>query len=112
MQTLTVRLENRIYHSFQYLAQLVGKTPEEITAQWVKVAVEQIKRPQTNLSAESGVDEFPEYDGQAEETMSGDADPLLALAGTLEYEATDLGEQHDEFIRKALLTELQGNNDE
>ena len=112
MQTLTVRLENRIYHSFQHLAKLVGKTPEEITAQWVKVAIEQIQCPRTNLSAESVLDEFPENDGQVEERMSGDADPLLALAGKLEYEATDLGEQHDEYIRKALLTELQGNNDE
>lgn len=112
MQTLTVRLENRIYHSFQFLAKQIGKTPEEITAQWVMIAIEQIKRQQTNSSAESVLDEFPENDGQDKEAMSGDSDPLLALAGTLEYEATDLSERHDEYVRKALLTEMQGNNDE
>ena len=112
MQTLTVRLENRVYHSFQYLAQQLGKTPEEITAQWVEVAIEQIKHQQTNLSAESALNELPENDDQAEGTMSGDPDPLLALAGTLEYKATDLSERHDEYIGQTLLTEMQGNNDE
>ena len=112
MQTLTVRLENREYHSFQHLAQQLGKTPEEMTVQWVRIAIEQIKRTQTNLSAESALDEIPENDNQAEGTMSGDPDPLLALAGTLEHKATDLSERHDEYIGQTLLTEMQGNNDE
>ena len=112
MQTLTVELENRVYHSFQHLAQQLGKTPEEITAQWVEVAIEQIKRQQTNLSADSALDEPSTDDGQVEETMSENPDPLLALAGTLEYKATDLSERHDEYIGQTLLTEIQGNNDE
>lgn len=39
-------------------------------------------------------------------------DPLLALAGTLKCDVTDIGERHDDYIRAALLAELQGNNDE
>lgn len=112
MQTLTVRLENRVYRSFQHLAQQFGKTPEEITGQWVKVLIERIKPMETNLSAESGLNELSEKDNQSEETMSGDPDPLLALAGTLEYKVTDLSERHDEYIGQALLAEIQGNDDE
>ena len=44
--------------------------------------------------------------------MPDDPAPLLALAGTLEYETTDLSERHDEYIGKALLAEMHGDNDE
>ena len=102
MKTLTIKLESRLYHSLKRIAQQFGKTPEEMTVQWVVAMVE---RKQTNLSAESALDELPENDNQAEGTMSGDPDPLLALAGTLEYKATDLSEQHDEYIGQALRAE-------
>ena len=98
MQTLTVELDNRVYHSFQYLAKQWGTTPEKITAQWVRIAIEEIQHPRTNLSTESALDEPSTDDGQVEETMSENPDPLLALAGTLEYKATDLSERHDEYI--------------
>ena len=39
-------------------------------------------------------------------------DPLIALAGTLESNVTDLGERHDDYIRDALLAELWGDEDE
>ena len=61
----------------------------------------------TNLSAENTLNELPEHDNQAEGTMPDNPDPLLALAGTLKYEATDLSEQHDEYIGKALLAEMR-----
>lgn len=112
MRTLTVKLENRVYHSFQNLAQKLGKTPAEIIAQWVEVAIEQNDHPRTDLSAENVLDELPANDTQTEETMSGEPDPLLALAGTLEYKTADLSERHDEYIGQTLLTEMQGNNDE
>jgi len=112
MQTLTVKLENRLYYSLKRIARQFGKTPEEMTVQWVEVAIEQIKHRQTNLSAESALDKLPENDNQVEETIDEDPDPLLALAGTLEYKATDLSEQHDEYIGQALLAKIQGNNDE
>ena len=102
MKTLTIKLESRLYHSLKRIAQQFGKTPEEMTVQWVVAMVE---REQTNLSAESALDELPENDNQAEGTMSGDPDPLLALAGTLEYNSTDLSEQHDEYIGQALRAE-------
>ena len=112
MQTLTVKLENSLYHSLKRIAQQSGKTPEEMTVQWVVATVERLEHEQANLSAESVLDELSEHDNQAEGTMSGDSDPLLVLAGTLEYKATDLSERHDEYIGQVLLTEMQGNNDE
>jgi hypothetical protein len=36
-----------------------------------------------------------------------DEDSLLALAGTLEADVTDLGRRHDFYIREALATEAQ-----
>ena len=39
-------------------------------------------------------------------------DRLLALAGTLECEVTDIGERHDDYIGDVLLAELRGDNDE
>jgi hypothetical protein len=112
MQTLTISLDNRMYQSFERITQELGKTPEEMTAQWIAVTVEQLKHSWTNLSAESALEELPENDDQAEGTMPDNPDPLLALAGTLKYEATDLSERHDEYIGKALLAEMRGDNDE
>ena len=105
MQTLTVKLENRLYHSLKRIAQRFGKTPEEMTAQWVVAKVEQLEREQTNLSAERALDEIIENDNHPRKTMSGTPDPLLALAGTLEYDSTDLSERHDEYIGQGLRTE-------
>lgn len=39
-------------------------------------------------------------------------DPLLALAGTLKSDVTDISERHDDYIAAALLTELRGEEDE
>ena len=39
-------------------------------------------------------------------------DPLIALAGTLQSDVTDIGEHHDDYIAAALLAELWGNADE
>ena len=102
MQTLTIKLENRLYHSLKHIAQQFGKTPEEMTVQWVVAMVE---REQTNLSVENALDEKTENDGHPRGTMSSNPDPLLALAGTLEYNSTDLSERHDKYIGQALRTE-------
>ena len=102
MQTLTVKLEDRLYHSLKRIAQQFGKTPEEMTVQWVVAMVE---REQTNLSAENALDEIIENGGHPRGTMSSNPDPLLALAGTLEYDSTDLSERHDEYIGRELRTE-------
>ena len=45
-------------------------------------------------------------------THSDNPDPLLALAGTLECDVTDIGERHDDYIAAALLAELRGDDDE
>ena len=39
-------------------------------------------------------------------------DPLLALAGTLQSDGTDIGERHDDYIAAALLAELRGDENE
>ena len=39
-------------------------------------------------------------------------DPLLALAGTLKSDVTDISERHDDYIAAALLAELRGDEDE
>ena len=83
MRTLTVELAEGLYHSLSRIAQQFGKTPKEMTAQWVETAVDRI--------------------GQ---------DPLLALAGTLTSDVTDIGEKHDEYIGQALLKEMRGVDNE
>lgn len=45
----------------------------------------------------------------ADEELS---DPLLALAGTLTCEATDISERHDEYIGQALLEEMRDADNE
>ena len=60
MQTFTVELEERVYDALLRTAGQLGKTPEEMTAQWIAATVEQLERQQTNLSTESALDELPE----------------------------------------------------
>ena len=36
-----------------------------------------------------------------------ETDPLLALAGTLQSDVTDVSERHDDYIAAALLAELR-----
>ena len=58
-----------------------------------------------------------EYDGAlsfageiyADEELS---DPLLALAGTLTCDATNISEKHDEYIGQALLKEMRDADNE
>ena len=102
MQTLTIKLEDKLYHSLKLIAQQFEKTPEEMAVHWVVAMVE---REQTNLSTGSALDEIVENDGHPRGTMSSNPDPLLALAGTLEYDSTDLSERHDEYIGQGLRTE-------
>ena len=64
----------------------------------------------TDLSVEIALDNIPENEEQARETQG--VDSLLALAGTLECEVTDIGERHDDYIGDALLAELREDNDQ
>ena len=41
------------------------------------------------------------------ESNKEDSDPLLSLAGTLESDLTNIGEQHDFYIGQTLLTKLR-----
>lgn len=75
----------------------------EQALQEVRAETEEERR----LDQESALEELAENNDQAEGTMPGNPDPLLALAGTLKYEATDLSERHDEYIGKALLAEMR-----
>ena len=40
------------------------------------------------------------------------ADPLLALLGTLKFDVSDVSQRHDDYIADLLLAELRGNVDE
>ena len=82
VQTLTVELEDRLYQALKQIAQQLRKTPEELSAQWITTTIEQVEH-----------------------------DPLLALAGTLECDVTDISERHDHYIGQALLTEMRGDAD-
>lgn len=64
----------------------------------------------TDLSLEITLEDIPENEEQSRETP--DIDPLLALAGTLECEVTDIGERHDDYIGDALIAELRGDTEE
>lgn len=64
----------------------------------------------TDLSPQITLEDMPENEEQSQETP--DIDPLLALAGTLECEITDIGERHDDYIGDTLIAELRGDNDE
>ena len=82
MQTLTVELEDGLYQALKRIAQQLGKTPEEMAVQLVATTVERVE-----------------------------GDPLLALAGTLSSEVTDISQQHDEYIGQALWAEMRGDTD-
>ena len=51
-----------------------------------------------------------ENEARAQEIQGTDL--LLALAGTLECEVTDIAERHDDYIGDGLLAELRGDKDE
>lgn len=62
----------------------------------------------TGSSNEFTLDEI--LDDEIIETQ--EIDPLLALAGTLEWDVTDIGERHDDYIGDTLLIETRADGDE
>ena len=82
MRALTVELEDELYEAMSHLAQQAGTTPEALGSQCIARAMELVEQ-----------------------------DPLLALAGTLECNVTDVGERHDYYIGQALYAEMQKSGD-
>lgn len=63
-----------------------------------------IQAEQRNLSLEELV--LQSLTQSAKQTDSLSADPILPLIGTLKFENSDLGENHDNYIRESLEQEL------
>lgn len=59
-----------------------------------------IQAEQLNLSLEELV--LQSLTQSAKQTNSLEADPILPLIGTLKFEKSDLGENHDNYIRESL----------
>ena len=68
------------------------------------------QRERMDLPPETTLDNMPKNKDLAQEAR--DTDPLLALAGTLECEVTDIGERHDDYIGDTLLAELRRDTNE
>jgi hypothetical protein len=63
-----------------------------------------IQAEQLNLSLEELV--LQSLTQSAKQTDRLEADPILPLIGTLKFENSDLGENHDTYIRESLQQEL------
>lgn len=79
MRTLTIELEDHLYDVVKEMAEQNGTTPEVLGGECIARAVSQVEN-----------------------------DPLLALAGTLESDVTDVAERHDHYLGQALYAELRG----
>ena len=81
--TLTLEIADDLYEKLLRKAKETGKTPQEVLAEWVSMAV---KDP-------------------AE-------DRLLQLAGEFESTVTDVSERHDDYIGRGLLKDLRGSDND
>ena len=81
-RTLTLELPDKVFDSLCTSAAEVGTTPEA-------------------LAAEHLIHIHPDRD----------VDPLLALAGTLECELTDVAERHDHYIGQSILIHMRNSED-
>ena len=63
-----------------------------------------------NKKATQGTHKRPEI-RVVEGAYKDHPDPLIALAGTLKCDVTDIGERHDDYIAAALLAELCGDEE-
>jgi hypothetical protein len=73
---ITIELPDDVYEPLSRVALEEGRRPEEVASDWLK------------LAAQREVD-----------------DPLLKLLGSLESDASDLGERHDHYLSEGLMRE-------
>jgi tetratricopeptide (TPR) repeat protein len=108
----------------KFLDELLFQIPEHAMGWYNKAcALAHLKRKSEMLeSLRKGIDRMPSLKEKAQEdkdfqdywrdeefnTVVGDSDPLLSLAGTLESDITNIGEKHDFYIGQTILTKLRG----
>jgi hypothetical protein len=80
-RTITLEIPEETYEAIEMQAETKGLEPAQMIVEWLSEAIRQ-----TQIAAE---------------------DPLEALIGTLECEATDVAEHHDDYVGQALAKELR-----
>jgi hypothetical protein len=75
---MTLEIPDDVYEPLVFQAKQLGRTPEEIALEWLSAAI--VRREE---------------------------DPLLALAGTIEGDITDVADRHDYYIGEQLFRELR-----
>ena len=80
-RTITLKIPEETYEAIEMQAESKGLEPVQIVMEWLSEAIRQAQ-----IAAE---------------------DPLEALIGTLECEATDVAEHHDDYVGQALAKELR-----
>ena len=92
-QLLSLKLPDDIYELLLKTAEVAGQKPDK----WIVTQLS-LHLPLTSSKVAQA--------SQQPSDMERD-DDLLALAGTLESDITDIGEQHDLYIGQALLSKLR-----
>lgn len=81
-QTLTLEISDGAYKVLSEIAQQEGKTPAEMGAQWLALAIEQIKN-----------------------------DPLEPFIGALHSDVPDWADRHDQYLGEALIKDMSAEKD-
>ena len=81
-QTLTLEIPDDAYNVLSEIAQQEGKTPAEMGAEWLALAIEQIKN-----------------------------DPLEPFIGAIRTDVPDWAERHDHYLGEALKKEMNPDQD-
>ncbi|HIC93329.1 MAG TPA: hypothetical protein EYP09_03655 [Anaerolineae bacterium] len=81
-RTITLEIPEETYEAIKMQAESRGLEPAQMVVEWLSEAIRGAQ-----IAAE---------------------DPLEALIGTLECEATDIAEHHDYYLGRALAKELRG----
>ncbi|NCO32739.1 MAG: hypothetical protein GW893_02555 [Armatimonadetes bacterium] len=71
--TMTLQVPDDIYQPLVNAAEVIDRQPEEVAVEWLSSVANDVNH-----------------------------DPLLALAGTLECELTDVADRHDDYIGQGL----------
>jgi hypothetical protein len=78
---MILEVPDDVYEPLVSQAKQLGRTPEEIALEWLSAAA-----------------------------TRQEEDPLLALAGTIESDITDVADRHDYYIGEQLLRELRNQH--
>ena len=82
-QTLILEIPDDVYKVLADIASQEGKTPEEMSAQWVATTVERIQN-----------------------------DPVERFIGAFSSDIPDWADRHDEYLGEALMKEMRGEKNQ